>query len=402
MKVVSGASSGAAASTHKRSVRTSGVSVRHANSSNSGGSGLSPVPPAPDALPAAAPRPDSSQAATNHGRILISKHGEPYAIARRLALPGPRVHLWRAHQRDYPWAHAFEAHPSRLGHHRSPSCSTCVSPPCGSRRARRAPSLRAGQRSSTSEAPKSSREGTSKAQSASRSKSLQGALTSSATRPARSSSTAKAANRSAMAKATARAPMACDARRPRTWSECSDIGADWLSRRRCPNDHSRSRTYRTSCVSGPMWPKPGLDELRKEFGSSIELEYRFIPIFGATQNRIAEGWKDRGGYAGFGEHVRKVAEGFPHVSVNERVWSEVAPTTSSTAHEMLCAARLLVDEGVIDSAATTTSADAPSSRRRRGRFDRRSSSTRATSPIATCCSMCSVRSDSPPPRSKRS
>ena len=26
-----------------------------------------------------------------------------------------------------------------------------------------------------------------------------------------------------------------------------------------------------------------LDELRKEFGESVELEYRFIPIFGATR-----------------------------------------------------------------------------------------------------------------------
>jgi predicted DsbA family dithiol-disulfide isomerase len=93
-----------------------------------------------------------------------------------------------------------------------------------------------------------------------------------------------------------------------------------------------------------------LDEVRKEFGDSVELDYRFIPIFGATQHRIAEGRKDRGGYAGFGKHVRKVAEGFPHVSVNERVWGEVAPTTSSAAHEMLCAARLLESEGVIDSA----------------------------------------------------
>ena len=93
-----------------------------------------------------------------------------------------------------------------------------------------------------------------------------------------------------------------------------------------------------------------LDELRKEFGSSIEMEFRFIPVFGATRYRIGEGWKDRGGYTGFGEHVREVARGFPHVSVNERVWNEVAPTTSSTAHEMLCAARLLVDEGVVDGA----------------------------------------------------
>ena len=93
-----------------------------------------------------------------------------------------------------------------------------------------------------------------------------------------------------------------------------------------------------------------LDEARKEFGSSVELEYRFIPVFGATQHRIAEGRKDRGGYAGFGEHVRKVAEGFPHVTVSERVWREVAPSTSSAAHEVLCAARLLTNEGVVDSA----------------------------------------------------
>ncbi|MGB5694839.1 MAG: hypothetical protein WBM46_04230 [Polyangiales bacterium] len=91
-----------------------------------------------------------------------------------------------------------------------------------------------------------------------------------------------------------------------------------------------------------------LDELRKEFGASIELEYRFIPIFGATRHRIGEGWKNRGGYAGFGAHVRKVAEGFPHVSVSERVWSEVAPTTSSCAHEILCAVRLLADQGALD------------------------------------------------------
>lgn len=90
-----------------------------------------------------------------------------------------------------------------------------------------------------------------------------------------------------------------------------------------------------------------LDELRKEFGDSVELEYRFIPIFGATRYRIGEGWQDRGGYAGFGAHVRKVAEEFPHVKIDARVWDAVAPTTSSSAHEVLCAARLLQDEGAL-------------------------------------------------------
>ena len=91
-----------------------------------------------------------------------------------------------------------------------------------------------------------------------------------------------------------------------------------------------------------------LDELRREFGKSAELSYRFIPIFGATRYRVGEGWKDRGGYAGFGKQVRAVAKEFPHVTVSDRVWSEVAPTTSANAHEVLCAVRLLVEEGALD------------------------------------------------------
>ncbi|MGD8316844.1 MAG: DsbA family protein [Myxococcales bacterium] len=93
-----------------------------------------------------------------------------------------------------------------------------------------------------------------------------------------------------------------------------------------------------------------VDQLRKEYGDLVELEYRFIPPFGANRYRIGEGWKDRGGYAGYGEHVQKIASDFDHVSVNARVWSEVAPTTSGVAHEMLCAARLLLEEGVLDPA----------------------------------------------------
>ncbi len=91
-----------------------------------------------------------------------------------------------------------------------------------------------------------------------------------------------------------------------------------------------------------------LDQLRRDFGHSIELSYHFIPIFGATRHRIAEGWKERGGYPSFGDHVRKVAKAFPHVSVHERVWSEVAPTTSSSAHEVLHAVKLLSAEGSVD------------------------------------------------------
>jgi len=91
-----------------------------------------------------------------------------------------------------------------------------------------------------------------------------------------------------------------------------------------------------------------LDEVRREYGASVDLSYRFIPVFGATRYRIGEGWKDRGGFAGFGDHVRSVAGRFDHVVVSERAWNDTAPATSGTAHEALCAVRLLVGEGAID------------------------------------------------------
>jgi predicted DsbA family dithiol-disulfide isomerase len=91
-----------------------------------------------------------------------------------------------------------------------------------------------------------------------------------------------------------------------------------------------------------------LEELRGEFGAQVELDYRFIPVFGATHHRIGEGWKDRGGYASFGEHVREVAAGFPHVALGDGLWTDVRPTTSATAHEILCAVRLLQAEGSLD------------------------------------------------------
>jgi len=93
-----------------------------------------------------------------------------------------------------------------------------------------------------------------------------------------------------------------------------------------------------------------LEQLRKEFGSDIELEYRFIPVFGATRYRIGNGWADRGGYAAYGEHVRKVAADFPQTAVSDQVWGSVAPSTSAMAHEMLCAVRLLEEAGEIDDA----------------------------------------------------
>lgn len=78
-----------------------------------------------------------------------------------------------------------------------------------------------------------------------------------------------------------------------------------------------------------------LDEVIAHFGDKVEVSYHFVPVFGCTPERIGEGWRDRGGYAGFSDHVCEVAANFAHVEVNPEVWRRAAPHSSASAHHFL-------------------------------------------------------------------
>ena len=84
-----------------------------------------------------------------------------------------------------------------------------------------------------------------------------------------------------------------------------------------------------------------LDELRKKFGDQLEIEHHFISVFGCTEQRIAKGWQDRGGYQGFSDHVVGVAKDFPHITVNPDIWRSCIPKTSYVSHCFLKAVQLL-------------------------------------------------------------
>ena len=75
-----------------------------------------------------------------------------------------------------------------------------------------------------------------------------------------------------------------------------------------------------------------LDEVRKNFPDSVEIEHRFCPVFGDTRHKIGKGWADRGGYAGFGDHALEVADRFEHISVHPQLWKHNPPASSTPAH----------------------------------------------------------------------
>lgn len=62
-----------------------------------------------------------------------------------------------------------------------------------------------------------------------------------------------------------------------------------------------------------------LDELRRQFGGRIRVEYHFLPLFGDVAGRMAAGWGERDGAASYARHVKQVAARFDHIDIHPEI-----------------------------------------------------------------------------------
>jgi predicted DsbA family dithiol-disulfide isomerase len=98
----------------------------------------------------------------------------------------------------------------------------------------------------------------------------------------------------------------------------------------------------TLCV----WAYAGqirLSELQREFGEQILVRHRFMPLFADTATRIGASWEDKGGFAGFARHMRKVCAQWEHTRLHPAVWEACRPTSCMTSHVFLKAVSLCMD-----------------------------------------------------------
>jgi predicted DsbA family dithiol-disulfide isomerase len=79
----------------------------------------------------------------------------------------------------------------------------------------------------------------------------------------------------------------------------------------------------------------------------VELEYRYFHVFGNVPRKMESAWKDRGGVAGYSQHVKSVVDQFGHVALHSEVWVRDTPQSSMPAHLMLCAVRVLEAAGTL-------------------------------------------------------
>jgi predicted DsbA family dithiol-disulfide isomerase len=87
-----------------------------------------------------------------------------------------------------------------------------------------------------------------------------------------------------------------------------------------------------------------VDEMRDQLGDKVDVDCHFIPVFGDTAEKIGRGWKDRGGFAGYGRHVLETAQRFPHVQVHSDIWTKDIPPSSAGCHLALKAVQQLCDQ----------------------------------------------------------
>ena len=82
-----------------------------------------------------------------------------------------------------------------------------------------------------------------------------------------------------------------------------------------------------------------IDAVKEKFGDTVRLDYRFCSVFGDAARKITSTWRDKGEYAGFNSHLRKVAQQFPHIEVHPKIWLNTHPLTSASAHLFMTAVR---------------------------------------------------------------
>jgi predicted DsbA family dithiol-disulfide isomerase len=107
-----------------------------------------------------------------------------------------------------------------------------------------------------------------------------------------------------------------------------------------------------------------IDALKRKFGRSLRLSYRFCSVFGDTAGKIKSVWKDKGEYEGFNAHLQHIAAKFPHVEIHPELWLKTRPKTSASPHLFLKAIQQLECETAAQSGPVTDFERATSAFRR--------------------------------------
>lgn len=113
---------------------------------------------------------------------------------------------------------------------------------------------------------------------------------------------------------------------------------------------SLSITYYSDvlCIWGYS-AKIKIDEMKKQFGDQIALEYRYTPLFVDMHAMLEKNWAEKGGLQGYNKMMHKLNGMFPYVEIHPEIGLKNLPRSSASCHQFLKAINLLEQRGEIKS-----------------------------------------------------
>lgn len=92
-----------------------------------------------------------------------------------------------------------------------------------------------------------------------------------------------------------------------------------------------------------------IDEMKKQFGEQIAVDYRYSPLFVDLHAMLEKNWADKGGLQGYNKMMHKLNAMFPYVEVHPDIGLKNLPHSSASCHQFLKAVGLLEQRGEIKS-----------------------------------------------------
>ncbi len=92
-----------------------------------------------------------------------------------------------------------------------------------------------------------------------------------------------------------------------------------------------------------------IDEMKKQFGDQIALDYRYTPLFVDMHTMLEKNWAEKGGLQGYNKMMHKLNSMFPYVEIHPEIGLKNLPRSSASCHQFLKAIGLLEQRGGIQS-----------------------------------------------------
>ena len=92
-----------------------------------------------------------------------------------------------------------------------------------------------------------------------------------------------------------------------------------------------------------------IDEIKKQFGDQVAINYLYTPLFVDMHAMLEKNWAEKGGLQGYNKMMHKLNGMFPYVEVHPEIGLKNLPHSSASCHQFLKAVSLLEERNEIQS-----------------------------------------------------